>query len=76
MEMFDDGRGLVHQAHALPAQPPAEVEVLVVEDEIGIEPARGEEELALERDVRRIEPRPAGLAIGLALEAAIVEQGA
>ena len=46
----------IAQDHACLAQPPAEVEVLVVIGEVLVETADSVEELALERDVAGVEP--------------------
>ena len=72
--MLHDRVGGVEQPHAALPEAPPEVEVLVVEDEVGVETACGQEEFPLQRHVARVEARPTCLPVTLQLEEAVVEQ--
>src|SRR2546430_7182242 len=73
VEVLHDRVGSVEQPHAALPEAPAEVEVLVVEDEVGVETACGQEEFPLQRHVARVEARPTCLPVTLQLEEAVVE---
>src|SRR5436190_23805023 len=73
MEVLGASAALVVQPEAALAEPPAEIEVLVVVDELLVEAAGVEEERPLQREVARVEPTPAGV---VAIDVAVVELGA